>query len=218
MTPAVDQRDRCRRHRRATTRAVRVAGDTIIITLPDNLPRGHPDRQLPRHLGRRPSGRGIHGVFDRRRDRGRRRRETNAGSVNGLIWLARIGVYLGLFVGVGGAFFACWIGRARAGSRLIIAALVAGLVSAAASLGLQGLDLLDLPLGGLLTAAPWKAAAATSLFQSLLIAVAAMTAGIVALRSRVAGIAATLSALRAGRRRPVARLERSRRHARRRNG
>ena len=34
------QRDRCRRHRRATTSTVRVAGDTIIITLPDNLPRG----------------------------------------------------------------------------------------------------------------------------------------------------------------------------------
>ena len=27
-----------------------------------------------------------------------------------LIWLSRIGVYLGLFVGVGGVFFAAWIG------------------------------------------------------------------------------------------------------------
>ena len=72
---------------------------------------------------------------------------------------------------------------------------MAGLASAVAALGLQGLDLLDLPPGSVLTAAPWKAAAATSLFQSLLIAVAAMTAGIIALRSRVAGIAALLSAL-----------------------
>ena len=32
-------------------------------------------------------------------------------SVTILIWLARIGVYLGLFVGVGGVFFAAWIGQ-----------------------------------------------------------------------------------------------------------
>jgi copper transport protein len=120
--------------------------------------------------------------------------ESRAGSVNGLIWLARIGVYLGLFVGVGGVFFICWIGLKPAGSRLIGAALVAGMVSAAAALGLQGLDLLDLPPASLLTAAPWKAAAATSLFQSLLIAVVAMTAGIGALRSRTAAIAVMLSA------------------------
>ena len=31
--------------------------------------------------------------------------------VSALIWLARVGVYLGLFVGVGGAFFAAWIGQ-----------------------------------------------------------------------------------------------------------
>ena len=54
--------------------------------------------------------------------------------------------------------------------------------------------MLDLPPGSLLTAAPWKAAAATSLFQSLLIAMVAMIAGIVALRSGVAGIAGLLSA------------------------
>ena len=78
---------------------------------------------------------------------------------------------------------------------MIIAALCIGLVSAVASLGLQGLDLLSLPLGGLLTAAPWKAAVATSLFRSMLIAVVAMTAGVVAMRSGPAGTAAMLSAL-----------------------
>jgi copper transport protein len=121
--------------------------------------------------------------------------ESRTSSVNGLIWMARIGVYLGLFVGVGGAFFIGWIGRTDAGSRLIVVALVAGLVSAVVALGLQGLDLLDLAPADLLTAAPWKAAAATSLFQSLLIAVAAMIAGIVALRSGRVAIAKTLSAL-----------------------
>ena len=172
---------------------VRVAGDTIVVTLPDNLPRG---TQVVSYRVTSEDGHPVAGsmVFSIGAATGAAANESHAGSVNGLIWLARIGVYLGLFVGVGGAFFVCWIGLIRAGSRLIVAALVAGLVSAVAALGLQGLDLLDLPPGSLSTAAPWKAAAATSLFQSMLIAMVAMTAGIVALRSRVAGTAATLSA------------------------
>jgi len=173
---------------------VRVAGDTITITLPDNLPRG---TQVVSYRVTSEDGHPVAGsmVFSIGAATGAVASKSSSSSVNGLIWLARIGVYLGLFVGVGGAFFIGWIGRARAGSQLVVVALVAGLVSAAAGLGLQGLDLLDLPPGGLLTAAPWKAAAATSLFQSLLIAMAAMTAGIVALRSRIPDIARTLSAL-----------------------
>jgi copper transport protein len=172
---------------------VRVAGDTITLTLPDNLPRG---TQVVSYRVTSEDGHPVAGsmVFSIGAATGAVAGE-RSGSVNGLIWLARIGVYLGLFVGVGGAFFIGWIGGARAGSRLIIAALLTGLVSAAAALGLQGLDLLDLPPAGLLTAAPWKAAAATSLFQSLLIAMAAMTAGIVALSGTIPSIAMTLSAL-----------------------
>ena len=64
-----------------------------------------------------------------------------------LIWLARIGLYLGLFVGVGGAFFAPGFRRHARVSSVIVAALLVGLASAVASLGLQGLDLLGLPLG-----------------------------------------------------------------------
>src|SRR5580698_10030310 len=71
-------------------------------------------------------------------------RSGNAVSV--LIWLMRIGVYLGLFVGVGGVFFAAWIGQGNSGGRLMIGALKIGLVCAVISLGLQGLDVLDLPL------------------------------------------------------------------------
>lgn len=173
---------------------VRVAGETIVITLPDNLPGG---THVVSYRVTSEDGHPVAGsmVFSLGAATGTAAKETRSGSVNGLIWLARIGVYLGLFVGVGGAFFAGWIGRARAGSRLILAALMLGLVSAAASLGLQGLDLLDLPPGDLLTAAPWKAAAATSLFQSLLIAALAMIAGVVALRSEGAATAGLLSAV-----------------------
>jgi copper transport protein len=173
--------------------SVRADGDTIVITLPDHLPRG---TQLISYRVISADGHPVGGslVFSIGTVTGTTETPANAGSVNGLIWLARIGVYLGLFAGIGGTFFVSWIGQARAGSSVIAAALIVGLMSAAASLGLQGVDLLNIPLGGLFTAAPWKAAVATSLFQSLLIAVAAMIAAIVALRSRVAGTAAMLSA------------------------
>jgi copper transport protein len=91
-----------------------------------------------------------------------------------LIWLFRFGVYLGLFAGVGGVFFASWIGWGPSGARAIIGALRIGLVSAVASLGLQGLDLLNLPLHRLFSLAPWKSAFSTGLGPSLLIAIASM--------------------------------------------
>lgn len=128
----------------------RVAGDTIVITLPDNLPRG---THVVSYRVTSEDGHPVAGslVFSIGAATGAVANDARSGSLNGLIWLARIGVYLGLFAGVGGVFFVRWIGRARAGSRLILAALMLGLASVAASLGLQGLDLLDLPLGGLLT-------------------------------------------------------------------
>jgi copper transport protein len=171
---------------------VRAAGETIVIALPDDLPRG---TQIISYRVISDDGHPVAGslVFSVGAVTGTAAEAANATSLNGLIWLARIGVYLGLFVGVGGAFFVSWIGQARTGSSVVAAALIVGLVCTAVSLGLQGLDLLNLPLGSLFTAAPWKAAAVTSLFQSLLIAGVAMTAGIVALRSEAASTAAMLS-------------------------
>jgi copper transport protein len=88
-----------------------------------------------------------------------------------------------------------WIAKARAGSQPIVAAFGVGVLSAATSLGLGGLDVLGLALGGIATSAPWKAAAATSLGPALLTAVAAMVVGLVALRSTSGSLARTLSAL-----------------------
>ncbi len=172
---------------------VHVVDKTIVMMLPEGLEQG---THIISYRVVSEDGHPVAGslVFSIGAATGSAGTHENAGAVNGLIWLARLGVFLGLFAGCGGVFFASWIARARAGSPVVLAALCIGLFSASASLGLQGLDLLGLPLGGFLTAAPWKAAAATSLFRSLLIAVVAMTAGIVAMRSRAAGIAATLSA------------------------
>ncbi len=120
--------------------------------------------------------------------------ETGAG-INGLIWLTRIGLYLGLFAGIGGVFFCNWIGRERAAQRVILASLIIGIVSAVVSLALQGLDLLGLPLSAVFAVAPWKIALGTSLGPSLLIAVTALIAGIVALRNSVRRLSRGLAAL-----------------------
>ena len=111
-----------------------------------------------------------------------------------LIWLARIGVYIGLFVGGGGVFFTIWIAQEKSAPRVIASALVIGLVSAVAGCALQGLDLLGLGPVAMLTSAPWKAAAATSLLPSLAVAIVAMILAMAALRDMAARTAGALSA------------------------
>jgi copper transport protein len=174
--------------------SVRAVGETIIISLPENLPRG---TQVVSYRVISADSHPVVGsmVFSIGAVTATAVPQVKAGWLDALIWLARIGVYLGLFAGVGGTFFVCWIAPARAGSNAIVAALSLGVLSAAASLGLQGLDVLDLGLGDLATSATWKAALATSLGPSLLIAIAAMAACFVARQSASTGIARTLSAL-----------------------
>jgi copper transport protein len=174
--------------------SVRAIDETITITLPENLPRG---TQVVSYRVISADGHPVAGsmLFSIGAVTGAAAVPKNAGSVNGLIWLARIGVYLGLFVGVGGAFFAAWIGQTGAGSAALISATVVGLFSAAASTGLDGLDVLDLPLRDIMTLVPWRAALATSLGPSLLIAITAMAAGIVAQRSPSVCVARALSAM-----------------------
>ena len=193
VTPAVisliDATGRARKD--ATARAV---DETIIITMPEELP---PGTQVVSYRVISEDGHPVAGsmLFSIGTATGAATAQATASSVAGLIWLVRIGVYLGLFAGVGGVFFSTWIARARAAWNAIAAALAVGLIAAAASLGLQGLDLLNLALGDLVTPAPWKAALATSLGPSLLIAIAAMAAGIVVQCGVPFGVGRALAAL-----------------------
>ena len=97
--------------------ATRAVGQSVLIVLPDDLPQG---TQIVSYRVVSQDGHPVAGsmVF-------------SIGAVTGaappakasplavLIWLARIGVYLGLFVGVGGAFFAAWIGQGPAAGSMI---------------------------------------------------------------------------------------------------
>jgi copper transport protein len=118
---------------------------------------------------------------------------TADGGLNGLIWLTRIGLYLGLFAGVGGVFFATWIARSMAGMSVVRASLALGVVSAILSIGLLGLDLLGLSLAALLTVTPWAIAVTTSAGPALLVSIAAMLSA--AVTSRDVASARTLSAI-----------------------
>jgi len=164
--------------------AVHAIDQTITLTLPENLPRG---TQVVSYRIVLADGHPVAGslVFSIGEMTAAAVAAAPTGSlpVAVLIWLARVGVYLGLFVGVGGAFFAAWIGQGADGTKAIIAALRIGGVSAVVSLGLQGIDLLNLPLADIVTPAPWISALATSLGPSLLIAVAAMAIAYFALWS-----------------------------------
>jgi copper transport protein len=170
--------------------AVRAVDQTIVITPPLSLPRG---TQVVSYRVISQDGHPVSGslVFSIGTPTGTTVALESAGPVSILIWLARIGVYLGLFVGIGGVFFTVWIAPARAGSHVVVAALMLGLLSAVASLGLQGLDMLNLTLGGLATSAPWQTAFATSLGPSLLIAAVAMVASLMAQQNASLSIART---------------------------
>jgi copper transport protein len=152
--------------------AVRAVGQSVLMVMPDDLPQG---TQIVSYRVVSQDGHPVAGsmVFSIGAVTGTAP-QAKASPLAALIWLARIGVYLGLFAGVGGAFFAAWIGQGLSGLTISGGALAVGLVSAAASLGLQGLDLLNLPIGSIVTSAPWAGAFATSLGPSLSIAMVAM--------------------------------------------
>jgi copper transport protein len=181
--------------KKRTDIAVKAVDQSILVTLPQDLPRG---TQVVSYRVISQDGHPVGGslMFSIGAATGAPAEAAKeSGAINILIWLTRIGVYLGLFVGVGGVFFVGWIGRARAATGIIVAALTAGIVSALASLGLQGLDALDLGLGDVWAPAVWKAALTTSLGPSLLVAIAAMAASLVTLLTAQKTLVRLLAAL-----------------------
>ncbi|MBP2238467.1 copper transport protein [Sinorhizobium kostiense] len=120
-------------------------------------------------------------------------------------WVVRAGVlssklalYLGLFVGIGGAFASRWLlGGVRTGRRAVAAALGVGLLGIFLSLGFQGLDALDERLTRINEFAVWSTAMATSLGRTAAIAIMGFTLAAAALlargwTSRISSLAALL--------------------------
>ncbi|WP_123151782.1 copper resistance CopC/CopD family protein [Mesorhizobium delmotii] len=98
------------------------------------------------------------------------------------IWIGKVFLYVGLFLGVGGAFAIAWLAQGgRSGRRFVIAAILCGLVAAPLSLGLQGLDALGVPLARLAQPGVWQAGLATSFGRTVLVALVALGLGLLSL-------------------------------------
>lgn len=120
-------------------------------------------------------------------------------SVLAAIWLVKLLLYVALFFGVGGVFFRAWIAAAwppmDAAGKGIRGLLIAGLLAAPLSVGLQGLDGLSLPLPALAQSTVWEAGFDTSYGTSAVIAMLAMAAALSALRASDRSVARLRSAI-----------------------
>ena len=114
-------------------------------------------------------------------------------SVRVALWAGRVVIYVALFVGVGGAFFAAWIADDAARRAWIVFVLAAGLVAVVLSLGLQGLDALDLPLSGLRHELAWEAGRATSYGATAVVAALALLVAVFGCAARSASMARAFS-------------------------
>lgn len=124
---------------------------------------------------------------------------------NHIDWAVRAGVlaskvalYLGLFVGVGGAFASRWLlGGSRTGRGAVAAALGVGLLGIFLSVGFQGLDALGERLTRINEPAVWSTAMATSLGRTAAITIIGIAVAVAALfgrgqTSRISSLAALL--------------------------
>lgn len=99
-----------------------------------------------------------------------------------MLWLGKLGLYLGLVFGIGGIAFMAWVAPLPTAARSPIAGLlVLGLLSVPTTFAAQGLDALALPLSGVSEIAVWQAAAASSFGRTALIAMLALIAALLAL-------------------------------------
>lgn len=120
----------------------------------------------------------------------------------GPLWMARLGLYLGLFIGIGGVFYAAFIARAplAGGARSIVGGVIGfGLSAAALSIGLQGVDALGEPLSVLRQTRTWLAGLSTAYGMTASVALLSLMLAAMALRAKTPSrVLATLALLGAG--------------------
>jgi len=123
-------------------------------------------------------------------------------SVQFALWIAKLILYIGLFIGVGGAAFAALIADSRPlpgqTESWLSGMMGSALIAAPLSVGLQGLDALALPLSDLWRPQVWTVALSTAYAWTALTAAAALLLGLAAVHwprkvvARPLGIAAAV--------------------------
>ena len=116
------------------------------------------------------------------------------------LWLSKIALYIGLFIGVGGVFATrVLMPDLGSGWTAIVAALVVGTLGAIVSNGFQGLDALGAQAGRLADPIVWSTGFGTSYGRTVVAAIAAFAIAAVGLtRGRLARLAAVLAMLSVG--------------------
>ncbi len=97
------------------------------------------------------------------------------------IWIARFVLYVGLFVGVGGAFYSRWIAALPVPERIArtnTVAMQCGVIAALVSVGFQGADALGEPLASIREWHVWRGGLSTTYALTLGIAVTAFVLGL----------------------------------------
>lgn len=103
------------------------------------------------------------------------------------IWLARLLIYAGLFIGIGGAFFAAWLqpeSMAHGPRRVAHTAMSLALLSLIVAVSLQGLDALARPLSGIASLDVWRTGASGSFGRAMAVTAAALLLGLAAMYCR----------------------------------
>jgi copper transport protein len=112
------------------------------------------------------------------------------------LWTVKLVIYAGLFIGVGGVLFRSWFSdSASPAPAACVVALLGGVVANLLSLGLQGLDALQLPLTELPREAAWETGLTTTYAGTAIVAALAMLAGLLAFAAKSVRLARGFAAV-----------------------
>lgn len=117
------------------------------------------------------------------------------------VWLTKLALYIGLFIGIGGVFAITWLlPEARPGARIVSTALGIGFIGTALSPGFQGLDALGTGLPRFFDPLVWRAGFETTYGRTVIAMVIAIicAVGALAMRERNVSRVFSLAGLAAG--------------------
>lgn len=102
--------------------------------------------------------------------------------VRAALWAAKVAIYLALLLGIGGTFARMWLPASGPPwlDRALVLLIAAGLLVTLLSLGLQGLDALDVRFAGLAQKLTWETGLETSYGLTAIAAMFALFAGLFA--------------------------------------